>query len=248
MVTLLPHRLAAAKVANSPFLTIWPVLSRVILVQCCNLPLLAPSLRLHHCQWRPRRGRSQLSPRDRIWSCFRYFLGILVFFFLGFLPRTRYGSGTGGAWKGQQVRHHHHHYHQHHCHHHHHHHHHHHLHDHHPARIIIQAVLYSRLHPEESQAKGGTNIGRIEEKESRTNIGQIWDKSMMHSGFGHYKPPNWAAFIQQKFQRAAIFTMAFAWKASHGLVATLLEGDWLRHHLTEQTRTNMSAKPATGAE
>ena len=43
--------------------------------------------------------------------------------------------------------------------------------------------------------------------------------------------------------------MGFAWKASHGHVATLLEGDSLTHlHLTEQTWTDMSEKPATGVE
>ena len=46
----------------------------------------------------------------------------------------------------------------------------------------------------------------------------------------------------------SVFTMAFAWKASHGHVATLLQGDSLTNHLTEQTKTDMSAKPATGVE
>ena len=45
-----------------------------------------------------------------------------------------------------------------------------------------------------------------------------------------------------------LFSIAFAWKASHGHVASLLEGHWLTNHLTEQTRTNMSAKSATGLE
>ena len=45
-----------------------------------------------------------------------------------------------------------------------------------------------------------------------------------------------------------MLTMAFSWKASHGHVATLLDGHWLTDRFIEQTRTNMSAKSATGVE
>ena len=64
---------------------------------------------------------------------------------------------------------------------------------------------------------------------------------------------NWACpFRASKYGNSAtillrtVFTMAFAWKASHGHVATLLEEGG--YHLTEQTRTDMSEKPATGVE
>ena len=46
----------------------------------------------------------------------------------------------------------------------------------------------------------------------------------------------------------SLFTLAFAWKAGHGLVATLQVCHWATVHLTEQIRTEMSTKSQTEVE